>query len=408
MSDIAAKVYQRLDSIDFLRGLVMVIMLLDHTREFVHADAFRFSSTDLSKTNVLLFFTRWITHFCAPVFVFLAGTSIFLQLMRGKSRKQTSKFLITRGLWLIVLEFTLIRFAIFFNFDYSFLGLASVIWVIGVSMLFLAALIYLPVSLVGVLGIGMMALHNLFDGITVPPATAMAGTAAPDALQKLWLILHQPGFFSILQDNTKLFVAYPLIPWIGVMAAGYWLGIVYTWDSTRRRRWLLKIGTALTIIFVVLRATNLYGDSQAWRSQTSTMFTMLSFLNTTKYPPSLLFLLMTLGPALVVLALAEGLRSEGILSRIFVTFGRVPLFYYLLQFLVAHILAVLISYAAGKSIEHLFLNFPASATNVPPDAGFPLSVVYAVWLVGLLILYPLCRWYGVLKQHRRHFPFNYL
>ena len=408
MSETIDKIHSRLDSIDLLRGLVMVIMVLDHTREFIHADATRFSPTDLSKTNTLLFLTRWITHFCAPTFVFLAGTSVYLQLMRGKSRQALSKFLLTRGLWLIVLEFTLVRLVIFFNLDYSFLGLAQVIWVIGVSMIVLAGLIYLPVPVVGMLGMAMIALHNLLDGIQVPPATAMAGTPPPDALQKLWLILHQPGLFPVFEGGPTVFIAYPLVPWIGVMAAGYWLGVLYTWDSERRRRWLLKVGLALTVLFVVIRATNIYGDPQVWSRQTSTLFTVLSFLNVTKYPPSLLFLLMTLGPALLILGWAEGLRKHDVLSRILITFGRVPLFFYLWQWVVAHGLAVLLSYLAGKQVGYLFLNIPALFTAAPPDAGFSLWVVYVIWMGGLCLHYLLCRWYGSVKQRRRGFPFSYI
>ena len=408
MSEISGRIYQRLNSIDFVRGLVMVIMLLDHTREYVHADAFRFNPTDLSKTSVLLFFTRWVTHLCAPTFVFLAGTSIYLQLLRGKSRAELSKFLLTRGLWLIVLEFTVVRFAILFNVDYSFLGLAEVIWIFGVSMIVLAALIFLPVRAVAWIGIGMIALHNLLDTIKVPPATAMAGTPVPDALQKIWLILHQPGFVPLFQDGAKLFVAYPLIPWIGVMAAGYALGAVYKWDAERRRRFLFWLGLALVALFVVIRAGNFYGDPQAWKTETDFTFTVLSFLNVTKYPVSLLFLLLTLGTALLILAWAEKIRHDNILSRIFITFGRVPLFYFILQMFVAHGFGVLLNYLAGKNIDYFFLNFPASATDAPPDAGFALWAVYAVWLGGLVLLYPLCLWYGKVKQHRRGFPFSYL
>jgi uncharacterized membrane protein len=402
------KTPRRLNSIDFLRGLVMVIMLLDHTREYVHAEATRFSPTDLTQTNVLLFLTRWITHLCAPTFVFLAGTSVYLQRMRGKSRAELSKFLIRRGLWLIVLEFTLVRLAILFNVDYRFLGLAEVIWVIGVSMIFLAGLTYLPTRVTAMLGIGMIALHNLLDGIRVPPATAMAGTPPPDTLQKIWLILHQPGFVPLSQGGLKLFVAYPLIPWIGVMAAGYALGVVYRWESERRRKWLLRVGLALTLLFVVIRATNVYGDPQVWETQSSTVFTVLSFLNVTKYPVSLLFLLMTLGPALLILAWTDGPRKNHVLSHILITFGRVPLFYFLLQMMVAHGLGVLLSYLAGKSVGYLFLNFPASSSNAPPDAGFSLGVVYAAWFGGLLMLYPLSLWYGKVKQRQGGFPFSYL
>ncbi|MGI8466850.1 MAG: DUF1624 domain-containing protein [Pyrinomonadaceae bacterium] len=410
MSETSEKIYRRVDSIDFLRGLVMVIMLLDHTREFVHADALRFSPTDLTKTSVVLFLTRWVTHICAPTFVFLAGTSIYLQLIRGKSRAQLSKFLLTRGLWLIALEFTVVRFSLFFNFDYSFFGLAEVIWIFGVSMIILAALIYLPVSVAAIFGIGMIALHNLLDGITVPPATSMASAPPPDAMQMLWLFLHQPGFVPLFQ-NVKMFVAYPLIPWVGVMAAGYALGAVYTWEAERRRNFLFKLGIALTILFIVIRATNLYGDPQIWTTQPSPIFTILSFLNTTKYPASLLFLLMTLGPALLILAWTDKINSAGesnFLSRVFITFGRVPLFYFILQMFVAHGFGVLLSLLAGKSIGYLFLNFPASSTDAPPDAGFSLLMVYAAWLAGLIILYPLCLWYGKIKQRRRGFPFSYL
>jgi uncharacterized membrane protein len=407
MSDISRKTRQRIDSIDLLRGLVMVIMLLDHTREYVHADAFRFSPTDLSKTNVLLFFTRWITHLCAPTFVFLAGTSIYLQLMRGKSRAELSKFLLTRGLWLIILEFTIVRFAIFFNVDYAFLGLAEVIWVFGVSMIVLAALIFLPVRAAAAIGIAVVALHNLLDGITVPPATAMAGTPAPDALQKMWLFLHQPGFVPVFQD-VKLFIAYPLLPWVGVMAAGYALGAVYVWEAARRRKFLFRLGLVVLGLFVLIRAINIYGDPQPWAAQPSAIFTILSFLNTTKYPASLLFLLMTLGPALLILAWTDNAPKRGFLSRIFITFGRVPLFYFILQMFVAHGFGVLLNYLAGKSVGYFFLNFPASATDAPPDAGFALWVVYAAWLGGVALLYPLCLWYGKVKQHRRGFPFSYL
>lgn len=401
---------RRVDSVDFLRGLVMVIMFIDHTREYVHSEAFRFSPTDLTKTNAALFLTRWITHLCATTFVLLAGTSIYLQKMRGKSPAELSKFLLTRGLWLILLEFTVVRFSLFFNFDYSFFGLAEVIWIFGVAMLVLAALIRLPIHIIAAFGIGMIALHNLLDRFAVSPAVSTAGTPAPDFLQSLWLFLHQPGFVPLSQ-NVKMFVAYPIIPWVGVMAAGYALGAVYTWETERRRRFLLRLGLALTTLFVIIRAINLYGDPQPWAMQDSTIFTVLSFLNTTKYPASLLFLLMTLAPALVILAWADKINDSNesnFLSRIFITFGRVPLFYFILQMFVAHLFGVLLNLLAGKSVAFYFLNFPNSSTDAPPDAGFSLWTVYAAWLAGLIVLYPLCRWYGKIKQGRRGFPFSYL
>ena len=400
---------ERISSVDLLRGLVMVIMLLDHTREFVHADAFVFSPTDLSKTNVALFFTRWITHLCAPTFVFLAGTSIYLQRLRGKSQSELARFLVTRGLWLIVLEFTVVRLAVFFNLDYSFFGVAEVIWVFGVSMIVMAAIIYLPVWAAGAIGVAMIALHNLFDGVTVSPATSMAGTPPLDAWQTIWLFLHQPGFVPLLDGASKLFVAYPLMPWVGVMAAGYALGAVYARESQRRRKTLYILGGAAIVLFVVIRAVNVYGDPSPWSVQTSPVFTVLSFLNTTKYPASFLFLLMTLGPALLILAATDRVNGENLIARILIVYGRVPLFYFILQMFVAHAFGVVLGVLAGWDVGFLFTNFPFAAdVKAPQGFGFPLWVVYVAWIAGVVLLYPVCVWYGDLKRQRKHWVFSYL
>ena len=400
---------ERISSVDLLRGLVMVIMLLDHTREFVHADAFVFSPTDLSKTNVALFFTRWITHLCAPTFVFLAGTSIYLQRLRGKSQSELARFLVTRGLWLIVLEFTVVRLAVFFNLDYSFFGVAEVIWVFGVSMIVMAAIIYLPVWAAGAIGVAMIALHNLFDGVTVSPATAMAGTPPLDAWQTIWLFLHQPGFVPLLDGASKLFVAYPLMPWVGVMAAGYALGAVYARESQRRRKTLYILGGAAIVLFVVIRAVNVYGDPSPWSVQASPVFTVLSFLNTTKYPASFLFLLMTLGPALLILAATDRVNGENLIARILIVYGRVPLFYFILQMFVAHAFGVVLGVLAGWDVGFLFTNFPFAAdVKAPQGFGFPLWVVYVAWIAGVVLLYPVCVWYGDLKRQRKHWVFSYL
>ena len=400
---------ERISSVDLLRGLVMVIMLLDHTREFVHADAFVFSPTDLSKTNVALFFTRWITHLCAPTFVFLAGTSIYLQRLRGKSPSELARFLVTRGLWLIVLEFTVVRLAVFFNLDYSFFGVAEVIWVFGVSMIVMAAIIYLPVWAAGAIGVAMIALHNLFDGVTVSPATAMAGTPPLDAWQTIWLFLHQPGFVPLLDGASKLFVAYPLMPWVGVMAAGYALGAVYARESQRRRKTLYILGGAAIVLFVVIRAVNVYGDPSPWSVQASPVFTVLSFLNTTKYPASFLFLLMTLGPALLILAATDRVNGENLIARILIVYGRVPLFYFILQMFVAHAFGVVLGVLAGWDVGFLFTNFPFAAdVKAPQGFGFPLWIVYVAWIAGVVLLYPVCVWYGDLKRQRKHWVFSYL
>ena len=404
------KIRERIYSIDFLRGVVMMIMLLDHTRDFVHADPLASDPTDLASTNVALFLTRWITHFCAPTFVFLSGISIYLQKLNGKTNAELARFLFTRGLWLVFLEFTVVRFAIVFNFDYSFFGMAQVIWVIGVSMIVMAVLIYLPIKVTGVLGLAMILLHNLLDRFQLPPNIAFLADPTIDQTwaQSLWLILHQMGAVPLVSQGPVIFFAYPLIPWVGVMAAGWAFGTIYSWEAERRRKTLYVVGIAATVLFVVLRFSNLYGDPSAWSAQQSTSFTILSFLNTTKYPPSLLFLLMTLGPSLIVLALTDGISGRAIWQRIAITFGRVPMFFYILQWFTAHGLAIILSLLAGKEVAYLFMNFGDNAQAAPPDHGFSLGVTYAAWIGGLIILYPLCYWYGNYKRKSKHWILSYL
>ncbi|MEX2110959.1 MAG: heparan-alpha-glucosaminide N-acetyltransferase domain-containing protein [Gemmatimonadaceae bacterium] len=402
----APQAKERVDSVDLLRGIVMVIMLLDHTRDFVHADGLRFDPTDVARTWPLLFFTRWITHFCAPIFVFLAGTGAYLQQLRGKSKQELSRFLVTRGLWLIVLEFTVVRLGVFFTVDYwNLLGFMQVIWVIGVSMIVLAGLIHLPLRAVAWIGIGMIVAHNLLDDITVTGWRG-PGTPTPGFGASIWIILHQGGFFFPLGfPGPGMIVLYALIPWIGVMAAGYAFGAVYQLDAATRRRWLLRNGAALALTFVVLRAVNFYGDPSPWSTQTSPVMTALSFLDVTKYPPSLLFLLMTLGPALIFLGLFDG-AGRNRLTGPLIVFGRVPLFFYLLQWPVAHGSGLLTSIIAGKPFAHLI---GAPIGNAPgPDAGFGLGTVYLFWIAGTLLLYPLCRWYANLKGTSRYRWLSYL
>jgi len=399
----------RIISVDLLRGLIMIIMLLDHTREYVHANAFLFSPTDLTKTNVVLFFTRWITHFCAPTFVFLAGVSIFLQKLRGKGTNELARFLLTRGLWLIVLEFTVVRLAIFFDFDYSFFGIAEVIWIFGVSMIVMAALVCLPVGIVGGFGLLLIFLHNALDGIRISPAMAMGGSAPLDGWQTFWLFLHQPGMVSPFGGLTKMFVAYPLIPWVGVMAAGYALGSVYSWESRWRRKWLFILGASASLLFVIVRSINVYGDPAPWATQPNAAFTLLSFLNVTKYPVSLLFLLMTLGPALILLTIADTSKGESVISRILITYGRVPLFYFILQMFVAHLAGVILGLINGFDVGFMFTNFPfADNIKPPPGFGSSLVVVYAAWIAGVVVLYPICKWYGHIKSRSGHWLFSYL
>jgi uncharacterized membrane protein len=403
-----------------LRGIVMVIMMLDHTRDFVHSGAFNFDPTDLTQTTVAVFLTRWITHYCAPVFVFLAGTGAYLQFARGKSKRELSRFLMTRGLWLIVLEFTVVRLGVFFSFDYRFLGMMQVIWVIGASMIILAGLIHLPVRAIAVFGIALIGFHNLLDGIKVQGWRG-PGSPVPGLGAKLWIIAHQAfqGFPVAGFPSPVVVVVYPLIPWVGVMAAGYAFGVLYQKDENYRRRLLLWLGSGSVVLFIILRALNMYGDPAKWSTQTSSIFTLLSFVNTTKYPPSLLFLLMTLGPALIALAAFEAAATSnagfarssilGKLRNIFVTFGRVPLFFYILQWYTAHVLGVFAGLIAGQPVAYQFAS-PIDKFGSPPPAhvGFRLWVVYVCWFTGVLLLYPLCKWFAAVKARRRDWWLSYL
>lgn len=385
----------RLDSIDLLRGLVMVIMALDHTRDYFHHDAVFFDPTDLTQTNGALFLTRWITHFCAPVFVFLAGTGAYLSLARGKTKRDLSWFLVTRGLWLIILEVTLIRLGWTFDIAYSFV-FVQVIWALGWSMIVLAALLHLPLRAIAGIGLAMIVGHNLLDRIH---ADTLGNFRLP------WMLLHEQGplhWGAPPPGGVTFLVAYPLIPWIGVMAAGYAFGRLMQLPAARRRKTLLWLGLGLTLAFIVLRATNLYGDPRPWTAQQSPLFTFFSFINCQKYPPSLLYLLMTLGPAIALLPLLE--RWTGALARFFLTFGRVPLFYYLLHIFLLHTLAVCFAFARyGKQMFNIF-----SGSAPPPDFGYNLAVVYLVWLGAVLLLYPPCRWWTRLKQRRRAAWLSYL
>jgi uncharacterized membrane protein len=390
----------RLDAVDLLRGVVMVLMALDHTRGFFSSPSM--DPTDLEKTNTALFLTRWVTHFCAPVFVFLAGTGAFLSGSPGKSKGELAAFLLTRGLWIILLELTIVLcLGWAWNFQYRFV-LGGVLWAIGWSMVVLAGLVVLPTSVVTVFGLTLIAFHNLFDNV-----------AANDLgrYRWLWAILHTgdvvqplrdapylPSFWEPLREMLFLPV-YPLVPWIGVMAAGYGFGALLLLDPRKRRQELLGLGIALTIAFVTLRAANRYGDPRPWTLQKDGWFTFLSFLNCHKYPPSLLFLLMTLGPAIAALALFD--RKPGPLGRVFVTFGRVPLFYYLLHLPLIHAAAAGFAYLRyGPGVLEW--------TQVPEGYGYSLPVVYLVWLGVVLTLYLPCRWFAGVKQRQRGAWLSYL
>lgn len=389
----------RIESIDLLRGLIMAIMMLDHTRDFVHFQALDFDPTDPARTGTVLFFTRWITHFCAPVFVFLAGTGAGLQQLRGKPKAELSRFLFTRGVWFIAFELVFLRPIVFLNMDYDvLLAFLQVIWAIGCSMVVLAALIHLPLRAVAVFSLVMIAGHNLLDGIRINGATGLG---------LVWKILHEPGPISLFgSPGFTVWVLYPLIPWVGVMSAGYVFARLYSLGEAERRRLLLGVGAGLALGFVILRALNVYGDPVRWSVQPTAMKTVYSFLAASKYPPSLLYLMMTLGPALIFLGWSER-HTRGRFARILITYGNVPLFFYLLQWIVAHVLGILAARLAGKPTTYLFGNLFLSPPPAP-GYGFGLPVVYALWILGLLMIYPLCRWFVAVKTRRRDWWLSYL
>lgn len=395
----------RLDAIDILRGLVMIIMMIDHTRDFVNAQGFQFDPTDVTRTTVPLFFTRWITHFCAPIFVFLAGTSIYLQKSRGKT--DLSSFLLKRGLWLVVLELTLLKLVIWFTIAGTFTWLLQVIWVIGIGMIVMAGLVRLPTWVSAAIGLGMIGLHNLTDRVRV---AAWAGPAGPDlpAQSKLWILAHQGGPLPIgASDGPIVLVLYSLIPWVGVMAAGYAFGPIYELDWERRRKLLVRLGAGALGAFLTLRIANMYGDPSRWAPQATPEMTVVSFFNVTKYPASLTFLLMTIGTGILALAAFEAWRAESRARSFLMTYGRVPLFYYILQWLWAHGAAVLLALVTGKEVAYLFRGLPDMYASAPPDAGFSLGVTWLVWLVGVFALYPLCRWYAGVKARRKDWWISY-
>jgi uncharacterized membrane protein len=378
----------RIISIDFLRGLVMIIMALDHVRMYFAFGTWYSEPTNLATTTPLLFFTRWITHFCAPVFVFLAGTSAFLYGMKRGNLTETARLLLTRGLWLVFVELVIVNFAWTFDITFSF-RILQVIWAIGISMVVLSALVFLPTW--SILGIGALLVfgHNLLDPIT------REGSSAPDIL---WYALHQPH--SVFIDSTHFInFVYPVLPWIGLMALGYGFGSLYQKDfpAEKRRRWLLGIGAGATLLFIILRGFNLYGEPHAWQTQDSFVVSLISFLNTTKYPPSLHFLLMTMGPALILLSAVEPLGNR--LAKPVIVFGRVPFFFYIVHLYVIHALALLWLLYEGHDWHQYIFSARGIASGALSNFGLSLGAVYVIWILVVLFLYPLCRWYQTYREN---------
>ena len=381
----------RVHSIDLLRGLVMVIMAIDHVRDYFHAGAFLFDPTDINRTTLPIFFTRFITHFCAPVFMLLSGTSAYLVGAR-KGKTALTKFLFSRGLWLIFLELTVINFGWFFDIQYQNTGFL-VIWALGMSMIVLSGLIHLPKSIILFISLAMILGHNYFD--SYDPGTLV------------WSFLHQPKLYQ--WEGINIFALYPLIPWIGVMAAGYCLGSWYDnkFEPARRKKLLLYTGIVATMLFIALRYTNWYGDSILWSRQSQPGLTLMSFLSLSKYPPSLLYLLATLGPALIFLSFTE--KSNNWISRQMRVIGRVPMFYYIVHIYLIHIVAMIAaSLTPGHSWSDMLLSTWVSFEPKLVGFGYSLPVTYAFWFGMIVILYFLCRWYDAYKRSHKHWWLSYL
>jgi uncharacterized membrane protein len=392
---------KRIESIDVLRGLAMVIMALDHTRDYFHISANIDDPLNLATTTPLLYFTRWITHFCAPIFVFLSGTSVYLQSLR-KTKKELSAFLIKRGLWLIFAELFIISLAWTFDPMYHVHPM-QVIWAIGISMVILGLAIHLPYRAILILGLIIVFGHNLLD---IPES-------APGFKAGFWWDLFHSGFFKLYSyaPNHFVMMVYPFVAWTGVMMLGYCAGIFFSpkYNEKQRRKILRRLGFGLILFFIIVRFINIYGDPSAWTTQRNNLYTFFSFMKVNKYPPSLLYLCIMIGPSLLLLSFMEKIRNG--FTNMMVVFGRTAFFYYIIHLYLIHLLAVVSFFIKGN---HTVQDAIASMQNLPfmfviPGEGYGLGIVYGIWAVVIILLFPLCRWYDKYKTgHKEKWWLSYL
>jgi uncharacterized membrane protein len=395
MSEQPKAVAPRIGSIDVVRGLVMVLMAIDHVRVY--------SGQPAGGPTAGIFFTRWITHFVAPAFVFFAGTAAFLHGSKLGDRGKLARFLVSRGLWLVLLELTALRLAWTFNFDYAHYSLAGVIWMLGWCMVLLAGIVWLPLWAIATFGMATIVAHPVLY-----PVFGAINAAEGSVLDSVMKVLYLGDGFSIGRNGPPLMVLFVIVPWIGVMAAGYAFGPVMRWPAGRRRAFCIRLGLGATALFVVLRAFDGFGDPRHWHDMMSKGWPgLLAFLNTSKYPASFLFLLMTLGPTLALLPLLEG--ATGRLAGVLETFGRVPLFYYVLHIPLIHLAAVAVSLIrTGAVSPWLFANHPLMPGPAPAGYTWSLPLLYLVWAIVVAILHFPCRWYAALKARRKSPLLSYL
>jgi uncharacterized membrane protein len=388
---------QRIYSIDVLRGAVMIIMALDHVRDYFHYTAFTDSPTNLLTTTPLLFFTRWITHFCAPTFLFLAGISAYLTGQK-KTKKELSFFLMKRGLWLVLVEVLIVSLAWTFNPAYNILIL-QVIWAIGISMIILGILIWLPVNVILAAGLLIICFHNLLDAAEI---------SRRGKLNLFWELAHYGNFTELkLAPGHIALIVYAFLPWTGIMLLGYGMGRIFTpgFLPGRRRRILYMSGVGALLFFFILRSINHYGDSSHWSMQRSEFFSWLSFINLTKYPPSVDYIALTVGVAMIALALLDRISKN---SFSFVrVFGRVPFFYYVIHLFLIHTMTVILFYVEGFTSKDISPQHSPFLFR-PDHFGFGLAGVYLLWISVILVLYPLCAWYDKYKSTHKQWWLSYI
>jgi uncharacterized membrane protein len=386
---------RRIASIDITRGIVMVIMALDHVRDMMHVDSITQSPTNLETTTPILFFTRWITYLCAPTFVFLAGTSAYLSLIKSKNVVVSRNFLLKRGLYLILLELILVNFALFFDPGYHTI-LFEVIATIGFGFIILGLLLNVSVKTIGIIGLLILLCHNLVP--LIPLTDHSIGKTIVS------LLFNQTAI--PLLSNRVFVMAYPPIPWLGIMLAGFATGKFFEWPEKKRQDQFIRLGFIALVLFIVLRFINVYGDPVAWSTQKTAVFTFLSFMNVTKYPPSLQFCLATLGIMFFILAVSE--KSKSRLSQIVSVYGKVPLYYFLIHFFLIHLLMLGLMFLQGVSWSQM--NFASGSFGRPKEmhSGVALWVVYLIWIGVVVMLYKPCLWFGKYKSEHRQWWLRYI
>ena len=387
----------RIQSIDLLRGIIMVIMALDHTRDYFHRTALTDDPLNLQTTTTILYFTRWITHYCAPAFVFLSGVSAWLQRDR-KTSSDLSRFLITRGLWLAFVDVVVVTFGTTANIHFDYFVIQT-LWAIGISMFILGWMVRLPFYAILTTGLLIVMGHNAMD---------FAEQYYRNNVPFWWHLLHMQGSFN-LGAGHSLFIFYPFLPWSGLMMLGYCCGKIFTgYPEQQRNKILFRLGCALLLFFALLRFSNLYGDPVHWSVQKNEWFSFLSFLNVHKYPPSLLYMCITIGPGLIFLSLAKNTGSR--LAKILIVYGRVPMFYYIIHFYLLSAINIICFFSRGHSFAEGMKGIPGEPWKfIFPGEGYSLAVVYAIWLAVVAALYPLCKWYdGYKSNHKEKWWLSYL